>query len=1242
MFKNYPYWGWLVVCLLLWGVAANMSYRQKVAMNPGNMAALVERDLNKKERIFQKLFDNKELVKRIFDEKLTANDIEQLNKMPFRIFAYDKDVLTYWNTNEILIDCGYQFSDTGTNLLNIDRGFFIKKCISPYYVKWGKRLTILFPVIVKYPFENKYLSSHFEAADYIPVNTRILSKVAIGSHAVKSIDNKTRFHLLFSKADLPDIVPDNIMVCLLIAAVLASIAWFQLMTIQLTRKRSVWIGFVVTILIILFVRLLTYLYGLPFHLNNLTIFSPQLYASDAILKSLGDLLLNALCLLWIIVFILRHVPYNIFRGVKLNIIFRIILALLFVCLLLVYAFGYINITGTVVLDSKISFDVTHFYSINSFTIIGLFTIGIVTAVSCLFIYLINTQLTELVPNRWLKYLLIASVGIAFTVFSEKELTGSFSYLLFGWLLLFIILLDIKKLVNFTHLFSPHMIFWSIFVCIFSTIILQYFNQAREIETRKIYAEQILQQRDDLLEVYTFKNVVQDIQRDRTIKQFLISPSQERRKIINERFDALYLGGQLNKYQCKVLFFDEEGRGLYNNDTSGYVTLSRQIYKAFPTLTSNLYYKEYAQDGHYYIADIPIILDSNTGRKIGYVFIDMAVKESTGESVYPELLQPGTVRVNPQDEGYSYGIYVNKKLITHTNDNSFPIYLRDTFTNTYTTYKFDNSSELWYKADKSKTVVVIYYHKVWLETITLFSYLFGINLLIIVLIVGYRSLLAYSARYRLSGKFINLTLRRRIHFSMLGIVLVSFLVIGVVTVAFFTIQYKQGSRSKLQVAMQVVERSILSYLKSEGGMENQKAFNEVTNTPRFKYLISTLAQTQKVDINVYNGSGTLNVTSQENIYDKALLASIMRPDAFYLLNYQVRSMVVQNETIGSLSYLSCYVPIRDEESVTYGYINVPFFSSEKELNYQISNILVALINLYAFIFLFSGLMTVFITNWLTRTLNVVIKRFEKLNLKENELIEWPYDDEIGLLVREYNKMVKKVEYNAHLLAESEREGAWREMAKQVAHEIKNPLTPMKLNIQYLQQALKSDYPNIRELTTKVAESLIEQIDNLSYIASEFSNFAKLPEAKPEHIELNELLERAVELYLNELNIKVGIDKYAEKLVVHADRSQLVRVFSNLLENAVQAIPENKQGFIVVSLKREGDYAVIAFADNGVGIDESMVEKIFQPYFTTKTSGTGLGLAMTKKIIEFWKGTIWFETEQQKGTTFFIKLPLAIED
>jgi nitrogen fixation/metabolism regulation signal transduction histidine kinase len=289
-----------------------------------------------------------------------------------------------------------------------------------------------------------------------------------------------------------------------------------------------------------------------------------------------------------------------------------------------------------------------------------------------------------------------------------------------------------------------------------------------------------------------------------------------------------------------------------------------------------------------------------------------------------------------------------------------------------------------------------------------------------------------------------------------------------------------------------------------------------------------------------------------------------------------------------------------------------------------------------------LFSIITTQWITKSFNIIIKQFGRINLQKNERIKWPYDDEIGRLVKEYNLMVNKVEENAARLAQSEREGAWREMARQVAHEIKNPLTPMKLNIQFLQQAMRNDNPNIKELTNKVSASIIEQIDNLSYIASEFSNFAKMPEAKPEELDLCALLYKAAELYINDTQINLHITTNAECVTIYSDRSQLLRVFTNLLENAKQAIPPERQGQINITVTAGDEDVVIAIQDNGNGISEEVAQRIFQPYFTTKSSGTGLGLAMTRKIIEFWKGAIWFDSKEGEGTTFFIKLPVLREE
>lgn len=1203
------------------------------------MARTVQATLHSQEEGFNALLQDKPLIQRIFTERLKDADIRELTNLPFRLYAYSNDTeLVFWNTNKILEGCTNIRSDEPATLIKNEKGVYIKKCIVPKGFPGDKKLVALFPVVKLYPFENNYLESHFIAADYIPVSTRITAKQSIGSYEIKSIDRKPAFYLLFSFIHPPDWIPDNLMFWLIASAILLTVGWLQLIIISITRRKSFWPGLIITVSFITVFRYLTYTYGYPFNIEALRLFSPLLYASSNFLKSLGDVLINALCYLWLIMFLLRHLPPYLNKAVNLKPIYRWIIAAGVTTGMTIYAFGFINIIRSLVLDSMIYFDVSHFYSVTLYTIIGFFTICVITGASCIFIYLIHLFLRNLIPDKWQKYALITVTGTLLITFSDKELTGLFSYFLLAWLLLFVILLDIKKLIDIRDILSPQMVFWGVFLCLFCTAVIQYFNFKKEHETRKRFAERIVYQRDELT-AYTFKNVSQSIQRDRLVKTFFSAPAPEGRRSISERFDALYLGGQLNKYQSTLLLFDAAGNELYNADTVSYASLISQIRMAEPTSDTTLYYKEYAQNGHYYLAHIPVTENDSPGTILGHVFIDLAIKDAEGESVYPELLQPGNVQGIPNETGYSYAVYINGRLITQTNDFSFPVYRKDTIKSVYTFLEFSQSSELLYKADSRKTVIVIYFYKFFIQAMTLFSYLFGIQMVVVLLVVCYRAFLSYFSKPRIPEKFINLTLRKRIHFSMLSIVFICFVIIGMVTTVFFNNQYTQSNRTKLRKIMQTVERSVLQYVRSQGGTENVPAFNEMTQSAAFKYFISSLANIQKVDINIYNASGILKVTSQENIYDKALLARIIMPDAYYQLYKKGSSLYIQDEKIGNLSYLSSYVPIRSQQGMTIGYINVPFFASEKELNYQTSSIVVALINLYAFIFLISGLLTVFITQWITRTFNVVIKRFEKLSLTGNELIDWPYDDEIGLLIREYNKMVRKVEESAVLLAQSEREGAWREMAKQVAHEIKNPLTPMKLNIQYLQHALKNDQPNVKELALRVSKALVEQIDNLSYIANEFSSFAKMPEAKPAEIDLNEQVERAVELYLDEKNVKVSFNKYPDPLIVYSDKSQLKRVFSNLLENAMQAIPEDRHGIIKVSAAKENRNAVISFSDNGKGIDKDVVEKIFQPYFTTKTSGTGLGLAMTKKTIESWNGKIWFSTVEGEGTTFFISLPLV---
>lgn len=1235
MFRRYPYWGWLLLSIVLWCSAAGYYYSKSHALKPGMMAQQVSKDLQSKERALQKFLTKKELIRRAFDQSLNGGEVKELEDLPFYVYAYDNDTLIFWNNNKILPI----WNDAGAEprLLQYNRGYYIGQSLPRPYLQPGERLFVLLPVTTLYPFENDYLKSHFEASDQIPVSTQVLSRQVTGSYAVNNAQGKALFYLKFLPQDLPHWSPDATMLWLLVLALLISVSWLQLVTVYISQEKGFWKGLLLTLAIVLVLRALLYKLGLPFALESLSFFQPSKYASSQWLNSLGDLVLNVLCALWIVVFIIRHTPYKLLASGVRNVFLRYVLGLVGVFLLVFYTFWFVHIIRSLVLDSNISFDLGHFDSIDRYTIIGLFTITIITGISCAIVFILNAQINNLIRNKWLKYLLVLAMGLPYMLTIKND-SWHFTAPLLTWLLFMILVLDIKRFTFVSDLFATHMLAWAIIICAFCSGVIYHFVHLKEHDTRRITAERIASQRDVVTE-YAFQNIAQNIERDRIVKSFFEHPTLQSSHTVSDHINAVYLGGQLSKYQSRIYLFDRNDSPLYNKDSVSYNTLIEQVNKS-STPDGPLYYKEFAPDEHYYLAYIPIILDSPVA-DTAHIIVDLALKQATPGTVYPELLQPAALKASQDNDEYSYAIYINDRLINQTGDYPFPVLIQSgamqPSTSVFNTR--DNASELWFKYSDTRTVIVVHNHSLLLEGITIFSYVFGIQMLVVILLMAYRLYVGYFTRPRNSGRIIALTLRRRIHFSMLGIVLFSFAVLGLVTVYFFKAQYNNSNKNKLEGAMEVVEQSVQEYLRQDNALSTPTVFDAEAGSPAFKYFVSTLANNQKVDINIFNATGSLLVTSQDDIYDRSLLAHVIRPDAYQQMLIMGKSILVQQEKIGDLPYLSSYVPLRSETGATIGYINIPFFSSERDLDYQISNIIVTLINLYAFIFLISSVFTVLITRWITNIFNVIINQFNRLNLSRNERIQWPYDDEIGRLVKEYNNMVRKVEENAAKLAQSERESAWREMARQVAHEIKNPLTPMKLNIQYLQQALRNKSTNVEELAGRVSASLIEQIDNLSYIASEFSNFAKMPEARPEELELNGLIDTAVGLYMNKEGITTTLEKPAEKLVVYTDKSQLLRVFTNLLENAMQALQGRDNRRIDVKLEKENDHVVIAFADTGHGISEETASRIFQPYFTTKTSGTGLGLAMTKKIIEFWQGQIWFETEEGKGTTFFIRLPLS---
>jgi signal transduction histidine kinase len=465
-----------------------------------------------------------------------------------------------------------------------------------------------------------------------------------------------------------------------------------------------------------------------------------------------------------------------------------------------------------------------------------------------------------------------------------------------------------------------------------------------------------------------------------------------------------------------------------------------------------------------------------------------------------------------------------------------------------------------------------------------------------------------------------------------IVLTSLALFGGGTIYYIKQQFETKNRENISEKI----HSILMEMESKL-IEEKELSDDMS-----EYISFTLKKFSNVfftDINLYDTNGNLYASSRPKVFDEGLTSKKMNPEAFLQIAVFERAEFIHDERIGKLEYLSAYIPFKNKDGKLLSYLNLPYFAKQNELEKEISGFLVALINIYVLLFALSIVSAILISNYVTKPLKLIQDKLSKIKLgKTNELIEWQEMDEIGSLVSEYNRMIVELTKSAELLAKSERESAWREMAKQVAHEIKNPLTPMKLSIQHLQRIWKDDAPDMDQKVERLTQTIIEQIDTLSSIATEFSNFAKMPKANLEKINVQEILLNSIALFQDSENIHIDFEnKTTDNAFVLADKEQLLRVFNNLIKNAIQAIPEDRKGEIQIGLKEEDQFYIISIKDNGIGINEDAFDKIFVPNFTTKTGGMGLGLAMVKSIIESSNGKIRFETNPPEGSTFFVAIP-----
>ena len=322
----------------------------------------------------------------------------------------------------------------------------------------------------------------------------------------------------------------------------------------------------------------------------------------------------------------------------------------------------------------------------------------------------------------------------------------------------------------------------------------------------------------------------------------------------------------------------------------------------------------------------------------------------------------------------------------------------------------------------------------------------------------------------------------------------------------------------------------------------------------------------------------------------------------------------------------------------GLFTIQFFKTAQDPLYEW---LEQLLTVYVFLLLVAAVIGIVIANGISQPIVEIGEHIRATKLRQNEPLQWYARDEIGQLVDNYNDMIRQLEDSALRLAASEREEAWRKMAQQIAHEIKNPLTPMKLHLQQLQRLQLEDPEKAALWAGKIAPALIEQIDALANIAGTFSDFARLPTPDPQTFSLNELLNQVMQLYQeNAEGVALQWAGSQQEFFIHADREHMLRVFSNLLQNAIQAAAEAAPGLVSVSVSQQNNQKVIVrVTDNGPGVADALRDKIFQPNFTTKSSGMGIGLAISRQMVNQAGGEIGFQSSPGEETTFWVEMNCA---
>ncbi len=1149
----------------------------------------------------------------------------------YSFYLFRGDTLVGWENASINPDLLMSMK-SGISATYFANGFYMVQCVkSDRYSVYG-----LFRIRSGYAYENEYLFESFHSSFNLTSNPDIVTTKGSDGYNISDAGGNYLFSLRFN-----DLRPSfgvytviNLICFFLFVISLMAFIGNILKIFVLSVSKEYTLLLAIPLLLVVYFSLLSVNFSPA--LQSYPLMSPSAYALAWWLPSLGFFVVLAFFVfvwsLWFFWF--NHGFVQTFlasdsRNVTLRIVVALLISLIF--------FIIINIAIVMLVDN--SKDLFFFVGPVDLSVIA---IGKLLVISFLvFAFILVTDKVAGIITPWVRFniplhvAIIVSVGVLWLmiVFVKSYLIAV--SVIFSFLFMAFVLLKKKHQKRLTY----GTLVWFIFMfSVFVTLRISYLTNEKEKSNRQLLVQNLsfkLMREDDPIAEMFLPQIEKNIATDVFLQSQLMADSYNT-QAIGEYLRKNYFEGYFSRYDLQVIPCDQES----NLAVTGY-NEPYHCYTFFQSMLDELGVRLSPTSSFYFLRDgdglstyfgLFQFNDSVRGKN-ARLFIEINSKPYFVGMGYPELLINKRDRMDvDQYGGYSYVKYVKGSMVSRFGDFEYQptsLWLSSYKTKEGNFFDKDKYSHLVFSSGDNQTVVMSYPKLSFRQLAVNFS-------LVFVAVLLFTSLF-YAVSRKLSGlKFRFASIEERIKLSFVFMLIVLLIAMCVLTVLVTLRDFETKNRNVMSDRL----RSVVVDLQRLVGNETNLGAVD------YDYLNQQLQKSSNVfftDINFYGVDGRLIGTSRPELFTKGVASPMMNSSAFYSLTRQQAVEFITDESIGKLTFMSGYGPFYNYDNKLIGYVNIPYFVGTTGLHQQLSAVLVTILSTYFFFIMMAVGVAIIFSRRIAAPLIAIRENIKGVELgKKNAPIRYNNSDEIGSLVVEYNRMLEELAVSAEKLAASERESTWREMAKQVAHEINNPLTPMKLSVQYLQKAWNDKRADYGTYMHRVTATLIEQIDQLSVIASEFSAFAKMPPMHPENFNIVEKIQNAILLFEQESDVEIVFERgNIGELQVFADSEQMGSVFNNLIKNAIQSIPDSVAGRIIISLSIKGGKVLVAIADNGQGIPPEIREKIFKPNFTTKSMGMGIGLAIVKNIVTGTKGDIWFETEMGKGTTFYVAIPLQQE-